>query len=141
MSRGDPVEFTRRLRLESDALQRIGNRIKLEAFEIEADHVGDGLNAIIILDLPAPGVGNHWRFNSIHASFDAAPAAAVLLQVNDGVKTYQMAISTVGPHSFDFGRTRWASNAGVTITLPAGGGAATGYLAVLAARIERDIYS
>lgn len=141
MSRGNPVEFVRRLRLRSGAMERVGNRVKLEAFEIEADHVGEGLNAIIILDLPAPGAGNHWRFNSIHASFDAAPAAAVLVQVNDGVKTWQMAISTVGPHSFEFGQTRWVSNGGVTITLPAGGGAATGYLAVLGARIERDIYS
>lgn len=140
MSGGNPVEFVRRFRLQSDAMQRVGNRIKLEAFEIEDDHVADGVG-VLILDLPAPGVGNHWRFKSIHASFDAAPAAAVLLQVNDGVKTYQMAISTVGPHSFEFGRTRWASNGGVTITLPAGGGGAIGYLAVLAARIERDLYS
>jgi len=122
-------------------MQRIGNRIKLKAFEIEADHVGEGANADVVLNLGAPGAGTHWRFKSVHVSFDAVPAAAVLLQVNDGVKTYQMAISTVGPQTFDFGRTRWASNGPVVITLPAGGAGVTGYLAVLAARIERDIYS
>lgn len=141
MSRGNPVEFVRRLRLQSDAMQRIGNRIKMEAFEIEAAHVGEGANADVVLNLGAPGAGNHWRFKSVHASFDAVPAAAVVLTVADGTTTYQAAISTVGPHTFDFGRTRWASNGALVITLPAGGAGVTGYLAVLAACIERDIYA
>lgn len=140
MSRGDPVEFTRRLQ-DGDQLQRVGNRIQLEAFEIEADHVDSSTNVDTVIDLPAPGAGNHWRFNQIHLGFDAVPAAAVLFTVADGVTNYQIPISTVGPHTLGFGRTRWASNGAVQITLPAGGVGVTGYLAVLAARIERDIYS
>jgi hypothetical protein len=140
MSRGDPVEFTRRLQ-GNDQLQRVGNRIQLEAFEIEADHVDNGTNADVVINLAAPGAGNHWRFKNVEVSFDAAPAAAVVFTITDGVTNYQMAIVNTGPHNFDFGRTRWASNGPITITLPAGGAGVTGYMAVLAARIERDIYS
>ena len=75
MSRGNPVEFVRRLRLQADAMQRIGNRIKKEAFEIEADHVAQGgANAAVEVVLPVPGVGNHWRFDFLHISYDGVTA-------------------------------------------------------------------
>ncbi len=140
MAKGDPVEFVRHLPAD-DQGQTCGNRVQLEAFELAADHVDDGANADVVIQLGAPGVGRHWRFNQIHASFDANPAAAVVLTVADGTVTYSAAIATGGPHNLGFGQTRWASNAQVTITLPAGGAGVTGYLAILGARHERDIYS
>ena len=138
MSFGDPVEFIRNL-LNGDR-QRVGNRIKKEAFTAEDDarsieHFACAVNGIVTITLPAVA-GHHWRFDYIHYSYSGVPAAGNL-QVTDGVNTYHLDITAAGPGHLTFDSTRWTQGAAVAIALAAGGQGVQGCLNVLGVRYER----
>lgn len=133
MSFGDPIEFIRNL-LNGDR-QRVGNRVKKEAFIIEATHCAWALNDNVVINLPAVA-GHHWRFDAIHFSYDGQGPAGILT-VADGVTNYLMVTPIPGPVELRFDTVRWAQGAGVTIVLNAGGAGVTGTLNVLGARYER----
>jgi len=141
MSRGDPVEFVRRLQ-SNDQPQRVGNRVQLEAFEIEEDHCQVGAdNAILGAIYAAPGINNHWRFTRLTLGFTAVPAAAIVVQVTDTITVWQMPVAGMGPYSFEFSTVRWASNQDLAVTVPAAGAGVVAYFNVHGLRAERDIYS
>ena len=130
---GDPVEFVRNL-LSGDR-QRVGNRVKKEAFTIEADHCATAVHDNAIINL-LPVAGHHWRFDRIHFSYDGqGPAGA--LTITDGITLYVMTVSAAGTYELAYDTTRWAQGAGVTITLADGGAGVTGCLNVLGVRYER----
>ena len=130
---GDPIEFMRNL-LSGDR-QRVGNRVKKEAFIIDADHYAEGENADVTIDLPAIA-GHNWRFDYVHYSYNGQGPGAGTLQVTDGTVNYIQAITAAGVGWLPFDSTRWAQGAAVAITLAAGGAGVVGRLAVLGARYE-----
>ena len=130
---GDPVEFVRNL-LSGDR-QRVGNRVKKEAFIIDADHYAEGENADVTVDLPAVA-GHNWRFDYIHYSYNGQGPGAGTLQITDGVVNYIQTITAAGVGWLPFDSTRWAQGAAVAIILAAGGAGITGRLAVMGARYE-----
>jgi len=133
MSFGDPVEFVRNL-LNGDR-QRVGNRVKKEAFTIEADHCAYAVNDNVVVNLPAVA-GHYWRFDAIHFSYAGGQGPAGILTATDGVTNYLIVTPQTGPVELRFDTTRWARGAGVTIVLNAGGAGVTGTLNVLGARYE-----
>ena len=130
---GDPVEFVRNL-LSGDR-QRVGNRVKKEAFTITADQYAEDENADVVINLPVVA-GCNWRFDYIHYSYNGQGPGAGTLQVTDGVVNYIQAITAAGVGWLPFDTTRWAQGAAVAITLAAGGAGVVGRLAVLGARYE-----
>lgn len=134
MSFGNPVEFVRNL-LNGDR-QRVGNRVKKEAFIPDADHHDHAAGDVTIILAVPPAAAHAWRFDYVHYSYNAAPAAG-RLTITDGVATYLLDITAAGPGWVPFDTTRWAEGAAVTITLAGGGGAVIGCLNVLGVRYER----
>ena len=133
MSFGNPVEFVRNL-LNGDR-QRVGNRVKKEAFTITADHYAEDENADVTINLAAVA-GHNWRFDYIHYSYNGQGPAAGGLQITDGVTLYQMDLAGAGVGWLPFDATRWAQGAAVAIILLTGGVGVMGRLAVLGARYE-----
>jgi len=134
MSFGNPVEFVRNL-LNGDR-QRVGNRVKKEAFTIQADQFAEAENADVTINLAAVA-GHNWRFDYVHYSYNGQGPAAGSLQVNDGTVNYIQTITGAGVGWLPFDTTRWTQDAAVAITLAAGGLGVTGRLAVLGARYEQ----
>lgn len=139
MSFGDPIEFVRNL-LNGDR-QRVGNRIKKEAFTVtedprEQEHFVCATNGVAQIILAAPPAGHHWRFDYIHYSYSGAPALGSL-QITDGTVTYHIDITAAGPGHLTFDTTRWTEGAAVTITLAAGGQGVDSCLNILGPRYER----
>ena len=130
---GDPIEFVRNL-LSGDR-QRVGNRVKKEAFTITADQYAEDENADVVINLPVVA-GCNWRFDYVHWSYNGQGPAAGGLQITDGVTLYQMDITAAGVGWLPFDSTRWAQGAAVAIILLDGGVGVMGRLAVLGTRYE-----
>lgn len=108
----------------------IGDQNFQDAVPVNLDGIDD--DGAVTLTVAAVA-GKRWACIHIHAGFDVAPAAAVLLTVSvDGSVVWTMPIFDKVPHEFLFPRGIWASasrNGALVVALAASGSAGrSGYL-------------
>jgi hypothetical protein len=96
----------------------------------------DGAAAVVTL--AAAGVGLCHEIKGIHCGFLTAPAAGVVVTVQDGSGQvrYQQPLTAGGALTLDINCTvRGTANTALIVTLPAGGAGRIGYMNVLGHRI------
>jgi hypothetical protein len=130
MSRGDPVEFTRRL--ATGNLKRCGNEVSI------GSQLGDALvhepvaNTAAQITMAAPGANQANVIGTIYWSLSANPAANVRLHITDGgVLVHVQQITVGGPGFIKWNPPRrFGTNNAVLVFMAAAGAGVFGTMAI-----------
>jgi hypothetical protein len=97
------------------------------------DSPAEGTNAAVVSTIAAPGAGKSHYLTAVTVGFGAAPAAAVVVQVESpsGTVIWKRRIGTTAPFIWEQNFIRplkGADNQAMVVRLPAGGAAIVGYV-------------